>query len=87
VLERAGAILLQIFPFFRWLAPIASGVLLAVLVDLGAVRRHTGAVLLVWFLLAGYFQFFGASPVVSAVALLFQTILAIALYLRWKLAK
>jgi hypothetical protein len=37
-------------------------------------------------LLAGYFQFFGNTPIVSAVALLFQTILAIALFLRWKLA-
>lgn len=76
--------MLQIFPFLGWLAPIASGVLLAVLWNLGALRRYTGAALLTWFLLAGYFQFFGATPVVRAVALFVQTILAIALFLRWK---
>jgi hypothetical protein len=78
--------LLQILPFLSWLASIASGVLLAVLWNLGELRRYSGAALLAWFLLAGYFQFFGSTPLVSAVALLFQTILATGLLLRWKLA-
>ena len=78
--------MLQILPFLTWLAAVASGVLLAVLWNLGELRRYTGAALLAWFLLAGCFQFFGNTPIVSAVALLFQTILAIALFLRWKLA-
>jgi hypothetical protein len=78
--------LLQILPFLGWLAPITSGVLLAFLWNDGELRRYTGPVLLAWFLLAGYFQFFGNTPVVSAVALLFQAILAIVLFLRFKLA-
>lgn len=78
--------MLQILPFLSWLASIASGVLLAVLWNLGELRRYSGAALLAWFLLAGYFQFFGSTPLVSAVALLFQTILATGLLLRWKLA-
>ena len=78
--------MLQIFPFLTWVAAITSGVLLASLWNLGELRRYTGAVLLGWFLVAGYFQFFGGSPVVQAVALLLQSILAIVLSLRWKLA-
>ena len=78
--------MLEIFPFLTWVAAITSGVLLASLWNFGELRRYSGAALLGWFLLAGYFQFFGGSPVVRAVALLFQTILAIVLSLRWKLA-
>jgi len=78
--------LLQIFPFLSWLAPVASGALLAVLWDLGELRLYTGAAALAWFLVAGNLQFFGITPVVCAVALMFQTNLAVALFVRWKLA-
>jgi hypothetical protein len=76
---------LQIFPFLTWLAAITSGVLLAALWNLGELRRYSLAALLGWFLLAGYCQFLAGSPVVAALGLLLQTILAICLSLRWKL--
>ena len=76
--------MLQMFPFLPWLAAITSAALLASLWNLGELRRYTGAGLLCWFLIAGYCQFFGGSPVVRAVGLFFQTILAIVLSLRRK---
>ena len=76
--------MLQMFPFLTWLAAVASGILLMLLWSLGELRRYSGAALLSWFLIAGYCQFFGASPVVRAVGLFFQTALAIVLSLRWK---
>jgi len=76
--------MLQIFPFVAWLAALSSVVLLALLWSLGELRRYSGAALLGWFLIAGYCQFFGGSPGLRAVGLLFETILAIVLSLRWK---
>jgi hypothetical protein len=81
-----GHVMLQIFPFLAWLAALTSVVLLALLWSLDELRRYSGAALLVWFLIAGYCQFFGGSPVVRAVGLFFQTILAIVLTLRWRLS-
>jgi hypothetical protein len=63
---------------------MTSAALLAMLWNLGEFRRYTGAGLVCWFLVAGYCQFFGGSPVARAAGLLFQTILAIVLSLRWK---
>jgi len=77
---------LQIFPITAWLAAITSAVLLAVLWNLGELGRRSLAVLLGWFLLAGYCQFLAGSAVVSAVGLLLQTLLAIYLILRWRLS-
>lgn len=77
--------MLYIFPFLTWLAAIASVVLLVVLWKFDELRRSTGALLLGWFLLAAYCQFFGGSPMVSGVGLLLQTILAVVLSVRWKL--
>ena len=77
--------MLEVLPFLTWLATATSVVLLAVLWYLGDLRRYAGAALLTWFLIAGYCQFLGGSPVVRAVGgLMFQTILAIVLSLRWK---
>ena len=78
--------MLQILPFLTWLAAMVSGVLLASLWYLGELRRYSGAALVGWFVIAAYIQFFGGSPVLSAVGLLLQTILAVVLSLRWKLA-
>jgi len=78
--------MLQVFPFLTWLAAVTSVVLLVLLWNLGDLRRYSGAALLSWFLIAGYCQFFGGSPVVSGVGLFLQTILAIVLSLRWKLS-
>lgn len=78
--------MLQILPFLVWLAPITSGVLLVILWDLGELRRLSAAAFLIWFLLAGYLQFFAGSPIASAVGLGSQTILAVFLFWRWKLS-
>ena len=78
--------MLQILPFLTWLAAIASGALLVSLWNLDELRRSSGAVLVGWFLFAAYLQFFGGSPGVRAVGLSFQTILAVVLSVRWKLA-
>ena len=78
--------MVQILPFLAWLAAITSAVLLIVLWRLGELRRLSVGVLLGWFLLAAYCQFLAASAIVGSVGLLFQTILAIYLMLRWKLS-
>ena len=78
--------MLQIFPFLAWLAAIISAVLLAALWKLGELRPVTLGVLFVWFLVAAYCQFLGASAMVAAVGVAAQTLLAIYLIARWKLA-
>ena len=78
--------MLDIFPFLTWLAPLTSGVLLAVLWSLGELGRTSGAALLGWFLLAVYCQFLAGSLGVHAVGLGLQTILAIVLSVRLKLS-
>jgi hypothetical protein len=84
--ERGGYVMLQVFPVLSWLAAVTSGALLLFLWDLGELRRYSGAALLGWFLIAGYCQFLGWSPIVRTVGLCLQTILAIVLSLRWKLS-
>ncbi len=76
--------MLYIFPFIVWLAAVTSVVLLTVLWNLGELGLRGLAVLLGWFLLAGYCQFFGGSAVLRAVGLLLQTLLAIYLVLRFR---
>ncbi len=76
--------MLGIFPFLVWLAPAASAVLLGVLWKSGELRPLRLALLLGWFLVAGYLQFFARSALTAAVGGLLQTILAIALLLRWR---
>ncbi len=78
--------MLQVFPFLAWLAAIISAILLAALWSLGELRPGVLGVLAAWFLAAAYCQFLGASAMVAAVGLLCQTILAIYLIFRWKLA-
>ncbi len=76
--------MLEIFPFLVWLATVASAVLLAVLWKSGELRPGTLGLLLGWFLVAGYCQFFASSALVSAIGRALQTILAIFLILRWR---
>ena len=75
---------MQLFPWATWLAPITSAVLLIVLYTLGDLTARGFAFLLGGFLVAGYCQFFSGSLSVGAAGLLLQTLVAIALILRWK---
>jgi hypothetical protein len=76
---------LYILPFLTWLAAIASAALLVVLWQFGELRGNGLALVLGWFLAAGYCQFFAGSPVVEAAGIALQTILAIGLILRFRL--
>ena len=84
--ERTRQPVLQIFPFLGWLAAITSGVLIVVLWTASEVTRRAGAVLVVWFLVAGLCQFRGASAFSTTAGLVLQTVLAIYLILRWKVS-
>jgi hypothetical protein len=85
VLTDHTPVVLPIFPFIAWLAPLTSGGLLIGLWFLGDLRRPVLAVALGWFLLAGYCQFFWGSAVVAAIGVLAQTLLAVYLLIRWRL--
>ena len=76
--------MLDILPFLTWLAPIVSEILLVVLWSVGDLRRRAAVVAGVWFLAAAYLQFFGPSSGASAAGLALQTLLAIALIVRWR---
>jgi len=73
---------LEIFPFLTWLAPITSAFLLIVLWR--ELRPRSLLLLLALFALAGYCQFFAASPVAGPVGLGLQTALSVGLMIRWK---
>jgi hypothetical protein len=76
---------LQIFPVLGWFAPLTSAALLIGLWNLGDLSLSNLAVLVAWFLAAGYCQFLTGSAVVAAIGLAGQTLLAIYLVLRWRL--
>ena len=78
---------MQLFPFLAWLAAMTSAALLVALWSLGVLRRPGLVALLLWFLLAGYCQFFGGSTLVRVVGLPLQTILAIYLILRFRVSR
>jgi hypothetical protein len=78
---------LPILPFVAWVAIVTSVVLLAVLFALGDLSPRALAILGAWCGAAAYGQFFGASASVSAAGLALQTLLAIYLMLRWRLAQ
>ena len=78
--------MLPILPFLAWLATITSGVCLIRLWSLGTLRRRDLSAALACFLVAVWCQFLGGSASVSAAGLAFQTILAIYLTFRWRLA-
>ena len=78
-------VVLPIFPFIAYLAPLTSAALLIGLWFLGDLKRPILAVVVGWFLIAGYCQFFWGSALVAAVGLLAQTALAVYLLIRWRL--
>ena len=78
--------MLLIFPWLAWLAVITSGVLLIMLSAAGELGRRGASVLVVWFFVAAYCQFLGATPVVVTAGLVLQTVLAIYLIIRWKVS-
>jgi hypothetical protein len=76
-------------PLISFLAPLAivtSIATLVLLVAMGDVGRRGAVMFAAWLLAAGYAQFFGPSMAVSVVGLGFQTLLAIYLIVRWRLA-
>ena len=77
--------MLQLFPFSAWIAIVTSTSLLAILWGFGDMDARQGVVLGVWLLVAGYLQFFGESMTTVAVGLALQTMLALYLFLYWKL--
>ena len=81
----ASHVVLEILPFLTWLASITSLVVLIALWKLGELRPSRLVLLSAVSLLAGYWQFFGGSPLVAAGGLALQTVVAVGLILRWKL--
>jgi hypothetical protein len=77
---------LQLFPFAGYLAAVTSAVTLAMLAAAGEMRVRSGAVAVIVFLIAGYCQFFAGAPLISAMGLALQTLLAVALIVRWRLS-
>jgi hypothetical protein len=75
-----------LFPFLVWLAPATSLTMLGMLAASGELRARWGTVSIALFLFAAYLQFFSLSAVVRAAGLGLQTLLAIALIVRWRLA-
>lgn len=78
--------MLSFLPFLTWLAAITSAVLLVFLWDLGVLRRLSLVITVGVFLVAGYCQFVSGSPMVAALGVALQTILAVYLMARWKLS-
>jgi hypothetical protein len=77
---------LQFFPFVGWLAAATSVTMLAMLAAAGELRARGAAFVVALFVTAAYCQFFSASAIVSAAGLGLQTLLAIALIVRWRLS-
>ncbi len=77
--------MIQIFPFALWLAVVSSAVLLIALWGSGDMSPSHAVVLVVWLIAAAYLQFFAASPVLAALGLALQTLLAVYLVIRMKL--
>ena len=77
---------MTLFSFLTPLAALTSLVLLGLLGFAGDLGRREGAGLAVCFVVAGYAQFFGGSMIVAAAGLGLQTLLAIYLIIRWRLA-
>jgi hypothetical protein len=78
--------MLAFFPVLGWLAAGTAVVMLVMLQALGALPLRQRATLVACLLLAGYCQFFAESPLVAAGGLALQTMLAIYLIVRWRLA-
>jgi hypothetical protein len=72
------------FPFLPYLAAVVGAVLLAVRWTAEDASPLARAVLLAWFVVAAYCQFFGGSAVLSAAGLALQTALAVYLLIWWR---
>lgn len=77
--------MLQIFPFFNWIAAIASAVLLALSWHDGEMSRRRLFALTGIFALAVYWQFLAGSSSLGAAGLGLQTTLAVTLLIRVRL--
>ena len=77
--------MLLLFPFIGWLAAATSVVLLAMLWSSGDLGAGLGLPAIAWLLGAGYCQLSGHWAI-SAIGLATQTLLAIVLIVRWRLA-
>ncbi len=77
--------MLSLFPFVGWLAAATSVVLLAMLWSSGDLGAGPGLAAIAWLLGAGYCQLSGHWAI-SAIGLAMQTLLAITLIVRWRLA-
>jgi len=78
--------MLQLFPFVTLLAAATSLAMLIMLAAAGELRLPTGAAAAALFLGAAYCQFLSGSPGLAAAGLGVQTLLAIALIVRWRLS-
>ena len=78
---------MTLFPFAAFLPAITSAALLAAFWSLGELDLRALLLLVAWFLIAAYAQFFAASTLASLAGLLAQTALAVYLVFRWKLAE
>jgi len=77
---------LQLFPFATLLAAATSLVMLIMLAAAGDLRLRAGAAAAALFFGAAYCQFLSGSPGLAAAGLGAQTMLAIALIVRWRLS-
>jgi hypothetical protein len=73
--------------FLSWLATAASIVTLVMFAASGDLNLRTGFIPAVLILLAAYAQFFSRAPLVAAAGLGLQTLVAVFLLVRWRLAQ
>lgn len=78
--------MLQLFPFAVLLAPATSAVMLVLLHATGELGGRAGAFAVAWFLVAASCQFAGDSQAIVVLGLTLQTLLAIGLIVRWRMA-
>jgi hypothetical protein len=77
--------MLLFFPFLTWLAAATSLAVMMMLAAAGDLRPRGAAVVVALFLGAAYCQFLSGSSGLAAAGLGVQTLLAIALIVRWRL--
>ena len=73
--------------FLSWLAMATSIVVLVMLASAGDLNLRSGIVPAVLIALAAYAQFFSHSPLIAAAGLGLQTLVAVYLLVRWRLAQ
>jgi hypothetical protein len=76
-----------IYFLVTWLALVTSAVLVVVLWKLGDLGVFHALVVVVCCAAAAYLQFFGGSGIATAIGVGAQSLLAIYLVLRWKVAE